>query len=88
MFHEMDGEVLKVGEIKAVQPDHGTRPVLAVVVPVPGRCEDHVAPLHADAPALYGRKPTLALDDEPHSKGDMSVGLGRLVGHYQLQPAV
>lgn len=84
----MHGKVLEVGQVEPVEPDHGARAVLAVVVPVPGRREDHVAALHADAPAVHGGEAALALDDEAHGEGDVPVGAGRLVGHDELEACV
>lgn len=84
----MYGEMLEVGEIEAIKPDHGPRAVFAVVVPVPRRREDHVAPLHLDSSAVDGCEPALPLDDEPHRESDMPVGLGSLIGHHELQPCV
>lgn len=88
MLDKVDGEVSEVGQVEAVEPDHGTGAVLAVVVPVPGRRQDHVASLHGDAFAVHRGEAALALDDEPHGEGGVSMCLGRFVGHHQLQSGV
>jgi len=88
MLHEVDGEMAEVRQIESVEPDHGAGAVLAVVVPVHGRCEDHVAAAHLDAAAVDGREAPFALDDEAHGERDVSVRGGGLVGHDELETGV
>lgn len=88
VLDEVDGEVSEVGQVEAVEPNHGPRAVLAVVVPVPGRRQDHVASLHRDAFAVYRCEAALALDDEPHGERCVSMCLCCFVGHHQLQSGV
>jgi hypothetical protein len=88
MLDEMDGEVLKIWQVEAVEPDHGAGAVLAVVVPVPGRREDYVAALHGDALAMDGGEAALAFDYEAHSEGDVAVGAGDFVGHDELEAGI
>lgn len=88
LLHKMDGKMLEIGKIEAIQPDHGTRAVFAMVVPVPRRRQDYIASLHEDPPAMHRSKSALAFDDEPHCKGYMPVGLCSLVGHDELQPCI
>lgn len=84
VFDEMHRKEPKHRQIQLVQPDHGPGPVLAVVVPVPAWRQDHVAPLHGDAPAVHGRETSAAFDDEAHGEGGVSVRRGYFVGHHEL----
>ena len=79
MLDEMHREVLEVRQIESVKPDHGTGAVLAVVVPVPGGCEDHVAALHRDSFAMDSCEAALTLDNEAHGECDVSVRTGYLI---------
>jgi hypothetical protein len=88
MLDEVDRKVLEVGEVKPVKPDHGTRAVLAVVVPVPGGSQDHVASLHGDSFSMDGREAALTFNDEAHGEGDVPVSASGLVGHDKLEPGV
>ncbi len=81
-------EVLEVREVEPVEPDHGAGAVFAVVVPVPGRGEDHVAALHGDALAVHGGEAAGAFDYEAHGEGDVAVGAGNFVGHDELEACV
>ena len=81
MLNEMHGEVAEQGQIEPVQPDHWARAVLAMVVEVPGRGQDHVTAVHVDTFAVHGRETAVALDDEAHRECDVAVSRGGLVGH-------
>jgi hypothetical protein len=91
MFHEVHWKVDKVGQVQAVQPDDGrvvaslfVGALLAMIVPVPGRRDDHVTRAHRHSPAVDGGEPALALDDEAAGEGGMPVGGGRLTRLDQL----
>ena len=88
VLYEVDGEVGEVGQVEAVEPNHGPAAILAVVVPVPRGSQDDITTLHLDTAALDGGEAALALDDEAHGKGSVAVGLGRFVWHDQLQAGI
>lgn len=88
VLYEVDGEVGEVGQVEAVEPNHGPAAILAVVVPVPRGGQYDITTLHLDTTALDSGEATVPLDDEAHGKGSVAVGLGRLVWHDQLQAGV
>lgn len=61
---------------------------ISMVMPVPNRSKNHVASPHRHSLAMDGSEPTLSLNDEAHSEGDMSVGRCGFIGHNELQAAV
>ena len=88
MFHEMDRKMAELREVEAIKPDHWSRTVLAMIVPVPSRCEDHIAALHGHATAVHSSEASIALDYETHRKSHMAMGWSGLVGHDKLQAGV
>ena len=85
---EMRAEEIREGGIEAVQPHHGLRAEIAVIVPGPARRHDEVARTHRDALAVDRSIGTLALHDETQRVGCMAVRGGVLAGQDRLQPGV
>jgi hypothetical protein len=81
VLDKMDREVSEVGQIQAVQPDHRAAAILAMVMVVPSRRQDHISLLHADASPMHRRKAPIALDDIAHCKRGVSVRWGGLIRH-------
>ena len=88
MLNEMYGKVLEVGQVESIEPDHWFGTLQSVIVPVPGRSQDHVASLHRDAFPVDGSKAALAFDDKPHGEGSVAMRGGCLVGHDKLKAGV
>ncbi|KAF2801518.1 uncharacterized protein BDZ99DRAFT_469523 [Mytilinidion resinicola] len=84
----MNREVYKAWEIKAIQPNHRSGAIFAVIVPVPGRGQDNVAALHLDASIMHSSEATITLDDKVTGKGSVAMSWRGLVGHNQLKPSV
>jgi len=54
---------------------------------MPSGSDDYISPLERNLLSLYGSE-SFALYDEADSKGDVTVGRGRLAWVYQLETAV
>lgn len=52
-----------------------------MVVPVPGRRQDDIPPLHLDPATMDSRETALAFNYEPHRKGSVAVSFGHLIWH-------
>ena len=46
MLREINGKMLKERDIQSVEPDHIVGPLIAMIVPIPGRRNDKVSRLH------------------------------------------
>ena len=74
-------------QVEHVQPDDGVCALVAVVMPMPDGRHDNVTADERHLLALDGSE-SLAIDDEPTGKGEVSVGRGRLAGINQLKTSV
>jgi hypothetical protein len=95
MFVEVNGEVGEVWKIKTVEPDDGgivptlfIRAFLAMIMPVPRWRHEDIPGPHGDTLALDCGEATVALDDESHGKGRVTMGRCNLSGLDQLQASV
>lgn len=88
MLDKMHGEVAEIRQIQAIQPDHGARSVLAVVMVVPSGSQDHIPLLHANPATMNGRETAVTLDDEAHRERCVTVRRGGFVRHDQLETGV
>lgn len=91
VFYEVNRKVLEVWKVETVEPNHWScswPASEAVIVPIPGRCQNHIAALHCDSLAVNGGEAALAFDDESHSESHMSMRWSCLVRHDELEAAV
>jgi hypothetical protein len=88
MLHKVNWEVPKVWKIQPVQPNHGARAILPMVVVVPCWRDYHVALLHLNAPTVHRSKPAVAFDDEAHCESRVPVGGGSLIRHHELKACI
>ncbi len=84
---EMDLCIRKERQIQDIEPHDWLLALVAVVVPMPIRCDDHIAAREGQLLALNGGE-SLAIDDEAKRRRDMSMGRRRLSGVDELQAGV
>ena len=88
VFDEVDREVNEIREVKAVEPNHGARSILAMVMPVPCWRQDYISTLHFDSTAVHGSVSPVAFDDKAHGECSMAMRRGHFVWHDKLKASV
>lgn len=88
ILRKIDWHIPEERQIQPIQPDHRIRALVAMVMPMPRRGQDHVAARHGDLLPFNGRKAIAAFDDEAQRERDVAVCGGRLAGEDELEAAV
>lgn len=84
---EVHGGVGEEWKVQNIEPDHRLAALVAMIVPVPGRGDDHIPSGKGHLLALHSGKP-IAIDDETASKGDVTMSRGNLAGVDDLETAI
>lgn len=84
MLHKVDWEMLKTGQVQSVEPDHGARSVLPMIMPVPGRSQDDIAAIHGYALSVNCSKATISFDNETQRKGSVPMRGSSFMRHDEL----
>lgn len=84
---KMDLCICKERQVQDIEPDDWLLALVAVAVPMPIRCDDHIAAREGQLLALNGGE-SLAVDDKAKRRRDMSMGRRRLSGVDELQAGV
>lgn len=84
---KMDLCIRKERQIQGIEPHNWLLALVAVIVPMPIRCDDDIATYERQLLALNGGE-SLAVDDEAKRRGDMSMGRRRLSRVDKLQAGV
>lgn len=83
----MDLCICKERQVQDIEPDDWLLALVAVIVPMPIRCDDDVATCEGQLLTLNSGE-SLAVDDEAKRRGDMSMGRRRLSRVDKLQAGV
>lgn len=86
-FGVVNGRVGKQRQIQHVQPDYGSVAFVAVIMPMPRRCDDNITPHEGHFLAFHGSE-TFSFNNEAASICDMAVGGCSLPWFDDLETAV
>lgn len=88
ILSKVDRDAPENREIETIEPDNRILALVAMVMPIPWRCEDHVSSLHPDFLTLDGCEAIIAFDDEPQRECGVSVCRSCLARQDELEATV